>query len=108
MRRWHMKPATQRITRSIGSRLSALILVAAAFQYVPQATAQSLGAFTATASMSVSRGDTTATVLPNGKVLIAGGSNDFTSNIVSAELYDPASGTFSPTGNMPRGHAAHT
>ncbi len=37
----------------------------------------------------------TATLLPNGKVLIAGGINGLT-----AELYDPASGTFTATGSM--------
>ena len=41
----------------------------------------------------------TATLLPNGKVLVAGGDN----NVVflrSAELYDPASGTWTATGSL--------
>jgi hypothetical protein len=53
------------------------------------------GTFTATGNMTTARSGHTATLLPSGKVLIAGGTNDN-----SAELYDPNSGTFTPTGNM--------
>ncbi|HJX64638.1 MAG TPA: kelch repeat-containing protein [Polyangia bacterium] len=41
----------------------------------------------------------TATRLEDGKVLIKGGFNSWTGN-ASAELFDPATGTFSPTGDM--------
>jgi hypothetical protein len=51
--------------------------------------------FTQTGSMTAARSDQSATLLPNGKVLLAGGSG-----LDSAELYDPASGTFAPTGKM--------
>jgi N-acetylneuraminic acid mutarotase len=53
------------------------------------------GTFSATGSMGTGREYPTATLLPNGEVLIVGGSGD-----TSAELYDPATGTFSPTGSM--------
>ena len=53
------------------------------------------GRFTATGNMTRARLGHRATLLANGKVLIAGGTNDN-----SAELYDPNSGTFKPTGNM--------
>jgi large repetitive protein len=52
-------------------------------------------AFTAvTNDMSSTRVYATATLLPTGKVLLAGGQNN------TADLYDPASNSFSPTGNM--------
>ena len=57
--------------------------------------AASSGAFTATGSMTTARARHTATLLPNGKVLIAGGAQDR-----SAELYDPSTGMFTPTGSM--------
>ena len=42
----------------------------------------------------------TATLLPNGKVLVAGGYNELGYVLASAELYDPASGTWTATGNL--------
>src|SRR5215467_859913 len=42
----------------------------------------------------------TATLLPNGKVLIAGGMRKNQDFYSSAELYDPATGKFQFTGEM--------
>ena len=55
------------------------------------AAAQTPGTFTVTGSMTVPRAFHTATLLPNGKVLIAGGGS------ATLELYDPATGTFTAT-----------
>lgn len=46
----------------------------------------------------------TATLLPNGKVLIAGGVSSTNVTIAAAEIYDPATGSVTPTGslNVPR------
>ena len=69
--------------------------------------------FTATGSMGTARFGHTATLLPSGKVLIAGG---FTStevnqqalSLASAEVYDPATQTFNPAGDMAVTHGGHT
>jgi hypothetical protein len=59
------------------------------------------GTWSTTSSMHGARTDHTATLLNNGKVLVAGGS--IGGALASAELYDPATGTWSKTGTM---HAA--
>jgi uncharacterized protein (TIGR03437 family) len=72
-------------------------------------TAQSSGAFTRTGNMTTARSFHTATLLPDGKVLIAGGTQSTAlSTSASAELYDPASGTFRPAGDMTTHRRGHT
>jgi hypothetical protein len=56
------------------------------------------GKFTLTRSMAVGRARQTATLLPDGRVLIAGGAN--TVALAEAEVYDPATGVFTVTGSM--------
>src|SRR4029077_21083280 len=58
------------------------------------------GEFTSTGSMSVPRVFHTATLLGNGKVLVAGGDNRYGTIYTTAELYDPATGLFTLIGNM--------
>jgi hypothetical protein len=50
----------------------------------------------------------TATLLPDGEVLIAGGQLPGGNGSTSTDLYDPATGTFSATGNMTTGRHEHT
>ena len=63
--------------------------------------------FVITGSLATARNGHTATLLPNGKVLVAGG-GDGGSILASAELYDPASGTWSATGSLVFARFAHT
>lgn len=55
--------------------------------------------FTATGSMKTARMSHIAVRLPNGKVLIAGGT-DGTSALSTAEIYDPDTGEFTQVGNL--------
>jgi hypothetical protein len=64
------------------------------------------GTWTKTGSMNNSRYYNTATLLPSGKVLVAGGVNK--TELSSAELYDPASGTWTATGSLNTGRYEHT
>jgi len=65
------------------------------------------GTFSLTGSMSIAHTRGTATLLPNGKVLVAGGWNGGSVN-ASAELYDPTAGAFSATGAMGTGRQNFT
>ena len=63
------------------------------------------GVWTPTGSMTVARYGPTATLLPDGQVLVAGGASGSTANAGStAELYTPATGTWAATGSMPFPH----
>jgi Galactose oxidase, central domain/Kelch motif len=64
----------------------------------------STGTFSATGVMTAPRNCHTGTFLPDGTVLIAGG----TGPVPTAELYHPATGTFSPIGNMTTPRFHHT
>ncbi len=56
-----------------------------------------------TGNLNWLRIDSTATLLRDGQVLIAGGSNSNT-----AEVYDPVTGIFTPTGNLNLARYSHT
>src|SRR5690348_10719431 len=58
------------------------------------------GSVTSTGKMSTPRAGHTATLLPNGKVLIAGGMERNGVFFATAELYDPTTSKFIPTGSM--------
>jgi probable HAF family extracellular repeat protein len=62
------------------------------------------GIFSVTGSLNVDRMSASAALLPDGRVLVAGGSRTTGLGIgeclSSAELYNPATGTFSITGSM--------
>ena len=58
------------------------------------------GDWSSTGSMSSARDIPTATLLPDGEVLVAGGFNRIDGVLASAELYNPATGSWSSTGSM--------
>jgi hypothetical protein len=50
--------------------------------------------------MTTARYVHTAVLLPNGKVLVAGGVDAGGNVVATAELYDPVAGTWSATGSL--------
>ena len=95
--------------QSAGGQQRLRLLVAAGLRY-PLVIDPS---WTATGRMGTARDQHTATLLPNGKVLVAGGkSNSSRSSdhgfLSSAEVYDPATGSWSSTGNLVTPRALHT
>jgi Galactose oxidase, central domain len=67
-----------------------------------------MGNFTPTGSLTTARQKSTATSLGDGKVLVTGGLGDNGQALTTAELFDPATGTFAPTGSMATKRALHT
>ena len=67
------------------------------------------GTWSSTGSMAKPRFSHTATLLRDGTVLVAGGSGDPFGGFswASAEIYDPFSGTWSPTGGMSQARDGH-
>ncbi len=59
-----------------------------------------------TGGLADARSSHSATLLPGGKVLVAGGIN--TSSFASTELFDPAAGGWRPTGSMSAARQNHT
>jgi galactose oxidase-like protein len=63
--------------------------------------------------MTTAREEHTATLLANGKALIVGGESPVTGSSgwqdnSTAEVYDPSTGLFAPTGSMTEGRNSHT
>ena len=99
------------------------VLVAGGLQGSRQVTSAELydpasGTWAATGAMNVARSGQTATLLTDGQVLVAGGgcnghafgcdAGSFESSLVSAELYNPATGTWARTGSMKFGRENFT
>ncbi len=99
-------------------RLASLIfvLIAAGFSYesipprgasVRAAPVSPAGSITPATPLLEPRSGHSATLLPNGKVLVAGGMRRNQDFYRSAELYDPATGNFQPTGSMTIARVGH-
>lgn len=86
-----MKLHFVRLPSMIGLALFLVSMSAAAF---------ASGTWASTGTMRAFRDGHTATLLANGKVLVAGGTNDAGTALASAELYNRAAGTWASTGSM--------
>src|SRR4051812_14015196 len=87
------------------------LIVIGVFGVSLNAIAQAGGTFVPAAKMAVGRSGHTATLMRDGRVLIAGGYDvGYLSGplLASAELYDPSTGAFSATGSMSGARALHT
>ena len=58
--------------------------------------------------MGTARVSHTATLLPSGKVLVAGGLGNGLLPLTSAEFYDPATGAWTATGSLGTARHGHT
>jgi Galactose oxidase, central domain len=76
----------------------------------PELYNPTLGTWAAAGTMTTAdRGSPTATRLLDGRVLVAGGFDSSTFSVIAtAELFDPTTGTWSPTGSMNTARSGHT
>lgn len=70
----------------------------------------STGTWERTGSMKTQRSHHTATLLPDGRVLVVGGwkAADYGATLKSAEVYDPTTGTWSDAGSLEQPRMEHT
>ena len=70
------------------------------------------GTFSPAGSLADVRWSHTATPLPDGRVLIVGGDQNVRDgdldDLASAEVWDPTTGAFSPTGSIVQARSGHT
>ena len=95
------------------SRLLLVVLITTTFAIAATALRDAgspvsrVGSLAPAAPMLEPRSGQTATLLPDGKVLIAGGMRRNQDFYKSAELYDPATDKFQPTGEMNQRRVGH-
>jgi WD40 repeat protein len=75
---------------------------------VPGAARGDAGSFSPTGSLALPRTFHSATLLPDSRVLIVGGTIAPGQNSRTAEVWDPGTGAFSPTGSLARPRSEHS
>src|SRR5688572_13508794 len=89
----------------LGSVLLALLVAFGSLLQQGTPTAMAVpGTWSATDSLDTGRYSHTATLLTNGKVLVAGGGTGLT----STELYDPVAASWAAAASMGTGRTEHT
>jgi N-acetylneuraminic acid mutarotase len=106
--------------RTTKNKTSPLILLLAVSVFAPSCKAQvdanneqtrgvrEAGSVNSVRSMTTQRAAHTATLLPDSKVLVAGGFTGGENSLASAEVFDPVTNTFASAGNMNAARAGHT
>ena len=105
-----MKTATPLTTIRFGEISSLLLItlsITALIVGIAMPAVAGSGGFNSTGSMNVARVNHTATLLPNGEVLVAGGDNGISGSLASTELYNPSTGKWTLTGSMQTGRWSH-
>src|SRR5262245_5040413 len=91
-----------------GGRSARVVLLAAFVGSATIATAQTGGTFAPTGNMIAGRSQHSATLLPDGRGLTAGGGLGDAPGMTSTEIYDPGTGTFRAAASMIAARRMHT
>ena len=94
------------VVSMLGQRVGFPLFLLGAWLVLVEPSAGQSGTWTETGDLITARWDHTATLLPDGTVLVAGGG--VFEGSASAELYDPASGTWTETGDLLNVRFVHT
>jgi hypothetical protein len=86
-------------------RIQNLVVALAMFNLIYEAQAAS---WATSGPMIADRFFFTATLLPNGQVLVAGGLDQSDNTLKTAELYDPATGKWTETSSLNIARSVHT
>src|SRR5262245_59678318 len=86
------------------SRLSVSVLM---LSLAAVGSVEASGSWSSTGGLSTARANHTATLLPDGRLLVSGGENAG-GVLASAEIYAPYSGMWSSAGNMAVARRDHT
>ena len=106
--RFHWLGACRHYLPGTDRRVALPLLFLGAGLMLVQPCAGGSGSFTDTGSLATAREYHSATLLPNGKALVAGGFSFDTGILGSAELYNPASGIWTPTSSLATARANPT
>ena len=91
---------------AIRKLLMGLFAVAMAVSTAITSSAQ--GTWTKTGSLNTARRFHSATLLMNGQVLVAGGTDSAGNTLTTAELYNPSTGHWTVTGSMATARYTHS
>ncbi len=108
-----MRPSRKPLFLGIGGAVVAAVLIAVVLlsggesEEAPPAALPPVGSWRQAADLATIRGTTTAIVLRDGKVLVAGGGVGAIP-VEAAELFEPSSGTWTSTGSLAQARRGHT
>ncbi|MBN1889931.1 MAG: tandem-95 repeat protein [Thermoflexales bacterium] len=88
--------------------LGALLLALARAASLPRAAQATANAWGSTGSMTSARREHSATLLPDGRLLVVGGIDTNNTDLKSAQVYDPASGAWSSVEDMTYSRSGHS
>lgn len=88
--------------------IASILLTAVSYRVPPMLQENPAGRLIPTGSLGEPRADHTATLLPDGRVLIAGGMVENGVFLDTMELYEPKTGSFKSVGSMSSKRVGHT